>query len=341
MELTRSRIHKGIIFSVGVSILTIVSVIFYTQDELTPSIFSKIEPEFLVLAVLITMIFWNIKALKLKIMAKALGSSVSYRKVFAIFMASAFVSHVTPSSSGGLPFAIYFLHREGLSLGQSTALTVLENMLTLTFFMLLSPVILFLSGDFLNLAPAISNLFYITVFLLSIIIFVLVILIFNSYLASKFINWLTGLNWIKALFSEKKLKFFRGYMEEEVYLFREGMSVILAQKKDFVMILISTVIYWCFYLSLAPVLLLGLGINVSLPPVIMAQIILKFILPIIPTPGSSGGAELGFAYLFKFLIPNYFLGIFVALWRFFMFYFSLIIGGIYFISLVRGTRYIE
>jgi len=70
--------------------------------------------------------------------------------------------------------------------------------------------------------------------------------------------------------------------------------------------------------------------------VILAQLIFILFRPLIPTPGGSGGTELGFAYLFKFMIPNYFLGIFVALWQFFMFYVSLVIGGVLFIHLLKN-----
>ncbi|MFW6238874.1 MAG: flippase-like domain-containing protein, partial [Halanaerobiales bacterium] len=123
--------------------------------------------------------------------------------------------------------------------------------------------------------------------------------------------------------------------------FREGMGILLTSKKALLLVFLSTVAYWFFYLSLAPVLLDGLGVDIPLPPVILAQILFNFIQPLFPTPGGSGGAELGFAYLFKFMLPNHLLGIFVAIWRFFIFYTSLLAGGIFFVKLVRDTDFFQ
>lgn len=134
MELSRRTIKRGIILSVSVSIVALILVMVLTQNELTFKSFSRVNTVYLVIATLIMLTFWILKALKLKVLTHVLGGKVSTYKVFTIYLASAFVSHVTPSTSGGLPFQIYFLHREGLPLGKTTALTVLDGIITFLFF---------------------------------------------------------------------------------------------------------------------------------------------------------------------------------------------------------------
>lgn len=341
MDISRDRIKKGITFSVTISILSIILVILLTSDELTINMFNRVNSNYLIIAAILTFFFWVLKTLKLKVFTRALGGRVSFQRVFAIYLASAFVAHVTPSSSGGLPFVIYFLHKEGLPLGKTTALTVLDGILTFIFFMTTAPVLLLIWGNYLNLGRRISLLFYLALLLAVLFILFSIIAIFNAHLAKKFVNWVTGTGFIRNITSEKKLDRFRKFISDEVDYFNEGIHLLLGRRRDLFLVILYTALYWGVYLSVAPVLLLGLGVRIDIPPVILAQLIFNFIQPIIPTPGGSGGAELGFAYLFKFMVPGYLLGVFVAIWRFFMFYSSLIIGGIFFIQLVQGNNFID
>lgn len=341
MGISRETIKRGIIYSVSISIVALVIVMLSTQSELTLKAFGRINTDYLVMAAVIMIIFWILKSLKLQVLIRALGGRVLFHKVFGIYLASAFVAHVTPSSVGGLPFQIYFLHKEGIQLGKTTALTVLDGMLTFIVFMVSTPILLLIWGEYLNLGPKITGLFYLAILLVILFIVASLILIFNAHLAKVFINWVIGLRFVKRFFKEESLTKFKNFLEKEIDYFNDGIRLLAGSKRDMFLVIIYTVLYWVFYLSLAPVLLKGLGVEVAIPPVILAQLVFNFIQPIIPTPGGSGGAELGFAYLFKFMVPGYLLGIFVAIWRFFMFYSSLIIGGIYFIYLVQGTDYLD
>lgn len=341
MGLKRETIKRGIAFSVSISVLTLIAVMLWTQSDFSLRTFSRFKSDYLILASALTISFWILKSLKLQVLVNVLGSGVAFHRVFSIYLASAFVAHVTPSSFGGLPFQIYFLHREGLPLGKTTALTVLDGMLTFIFFMVATPFLLLIWGEHLNVGPKLAGLFYIAVILLVLFVCVSLILIFNAGLAKTFINWLTGLNWLKKAFSKDKLAGFRRFVKIEVDLFNDGIRIMAAEKRGLFLVILYTTFYWCAYLAMAPVLLLGLGLEVAIPPVILAQLVFNFIQPIIPTPGGSGGAELGFAYLFQFMVPPSLLGVFVAIWRFFMFYTSLVVGGLYFVHLVQGTDYLD
>ena len=341
MELTPARIKKGIFMSITISILAILFVILMGKDGFSLNIFKQVKPFYLIVATLVTLTFWLIKSLKLNILASTLGKKISLHRVFSIYLASAFVAHVTPSTSGGLPFLIYFMHREGLALGKTTAITIMDSMLSLIFFLVVSPVLLIIWGSHLQVGPGITRLFYLAVVILIGFIIFSLFLIFNTEFANTFINWLTSRKFLHKLISDDKLENFKVKIKREINRFNDGMKVLLNDRINLIFIILYTLLYWGFYLSLAPILIKGLGLNIAVPPVILAQLIFNFIQPMIPTPGGSGGAELGFAYFFKYLMPDYFLGIFVAIWRFFMFYTSLIVGGIYFLFLVRGTDFFK
>jgi hypothetical protein len=341
MGISRQQIKKGVILSVSVSITALILVMFLSQSKITIESFFQLDLNYFVLAGMLTLIFWLFRALKLQVLIRAMNGKIKLKNIFGIYLASAFVSHVTPSSFGGLPFQVYFLHKEGLPLGKATALSVLDSMLTIIFFMVTTPFLLFVWGEQLRLGSRFQSLFYLATILLTIFILVSLVLIFNAGRAKVFLNWLASRRWVKSLFKEETLERFINFIEREIDFFNEGIRILSGSWKDMFLAIVYTVLYWVFYLSLAPVLLAGLGVKITLPPVIIAQLVFNFIQPVIPTPGGSGGAELGFAYLFKFLVPGYLLAVFVAIWRFFTFYLSLIIGGIYFVKIVQGSDFVE
>ena len=340
MEFTPKKIRRGILLSVSVSILAIIALILFTQDDISLKVFTQIDMRYLLVAVYITFMFWFLKALKLRLLVVSMGGKVSLLRMFNIYLASAFVAHITPSSSGGLPFIIYFIHQEGLALGKSIAITVVDNIFNLFFYLVAGPLLLIAWGEYLKMSPLVSKLFYLALVLVIGFIVAVIVLIFNTHWAISMINWIGNFNFFKKFFSQEKLKKFNDYIEKEVKYFNEGMEILVKNKEDLFLIILYTILYWVFYLALPPVLLTGLGIDINIFPVVLALLVFNFIQPIIPTPGGSGGAELSMAYLFKFMVPGYILGVFVALWRFFIFYFSLIIGGILFIEIVKGTEFL-
>ncbi len=341
MGISSQQIKKGVILSVSVSVTALLIVMIFSESELNLGSFTKLNFNYFILAGILTVVFWLFRALKLQVLIRAMNGEIKLKNIFGIYLASAFVSHVTPSSFGGLPFQIYFLHKEGLPLGKTTALSVLDSMLTIIFFMISTPFLLVIWGGQLHLGPKIQSVFYLTIILLTIFILVSLVLIFNTGRAKVFLNWLVSRRLAKSLFKDKSLLKFISFLEREIDFFNEGIRILSGSWQNMSLAIIYTILYWVFYLSLAPVLLVGLGVKIAIPPIIIAQLVFNFIQPVIPTPGGSGGAELGFAYLFKFMVPGNLLGVFVVIWRFFMFYLSLIIGSIYFVLIVRGTDFVE
>ncbi|MFW6409535.1 MAG: lysylphosphatidylglycerol synthase transmembrane domain-containing protein [Halanaerobiales bacterium] len=341
MDLTAQKIKRGIFISLTGSMLAVAVIIFLSQDSFNLQIFRRVQPFYMLLAAGITISFWLIKSIKLSLLVESLGRDIPFYRIFSIYLASVFVAHVTPSTSGGLPFQIYFLHREGMALGETTALTVLESMLNALFFLLTTPFLLFLWGRYLQMGVTITRLFYISVVVVVGFIIFSLFLVFNTDFARHFFDWILRRKIINKLFSQEKLVKFKSFLIKEIGFFERGLNALLTEKENFFYVLFYTFLYWGFYFSLAPILIKGLGVNTPLIPVILSQLVFNFIQPVIPTPGASGGAELSFAYFFKFILPARYLGVFVALWRFFVYYASFVVGGLFFINLIRYSGFLQ
>ncbi|MDY6959540.1 MAG: flippase-like domain-containing protein, partial [Halobacteriota archaeon] len=100
-------------------------------------------------------------------------------------------------------------------------------------------------------------------------------------------------------------------------------------KMSLLIAMIFTSLFWLAEVSIASLILIGLGMAPMWSASFSAQIILAVFITIPITPGSSGVAELGITSLYGTLVTSSaMLGLFVLIWRFVTYYINFIIGGI-------------
>ncbi len=336
MQLSKKRIIRGLLLSVSISLLTIITLLFVTGEDFSIKIFAEISSIYLLISAIIIFFHWLLKAIRLRLLTDMLGGKIAFRRIFAIVLASRFVGHVTPSSAGALPVSIYFLNREGLPAGKSAALHILNNFLSFACLIIAGPILFLIWGSYLPFREEVVSFFYLFILIFIIFLLLFIYLTFNTKFYLQVFNWLLDKKILLKFFPAEKLTKFKKRLEEQIILFRKSLKILIENSLVLTLLIILSIAQWLMFFSLAPVLLTGMQLDFSIPAVILAQLIFILFRPLIPTPGGSGGTELGFAYLFKFMIPNYFLGIFVALWQFFMFYVSLVIGGVLFIHLLKN-----
>ena len=82
-------------------------------------------------------------------------NKLSWRKAFNIIMLWEFTSAITPSAIGGTSVAIFFINKEGVSLGRSTAVVMVTSFLDELFFIITFPIVLLIIGrnDIFALSP--------------------------------------------------------------------------------------------------------------------------------------------------------------------------------------------
>lgn len=71
---------------------------------------------------------------------------ISWRRSFDVIMLWEFASAITPSIVGGSGVAVYIVHKEGVSLGRSTAVVMVTAMLDELFYILTVPMVFLLVG---------------------------------------------------------------------------------------------------------------------------------------------------------------------------------------------------
>lgn len=73
-------------------------------------------------------------------------NDLNWRQAFRVIMLWEFTSAITPSTVGGTAVAVVFLHKEGMTVGRSTAVVLATSFLDELYFVIMLPLILLLVG---------------------------------------------------------------------------------------------------------------------------------------------------------------------------------------------------
>lgn len=330
----RKDIIRGLRIFLIITILAIVGVMVFTVDRGTYRALGQMVPLFLLVCLLLSLLHLYLDFLRLQVLTWALGKFISLKSSIEFTLGGLFLGAVTPFQSGGIPFQVYVLKREGFNIGEGTAIILFRAVLALGVVVVALPGIIYYYRVISTAQVLRSILNYLFFFYLFAIIFLLLILYRTEHVRRglhRFGDFLRRRRIIRSerprMIVDRILDEVENFKKSMVLFFRAGKWKTLL---SFVLTLISMGIYF----MIAPALLYGLGVQAPIIKAAVLQLVLTYLLAFIPTPGASGIAELGGFSLFALICPKELLGIYVLLWRFFTFYISVILGGLVLIRMV-------
>ncbi len=274
-------------------------------------------------------IVWVAKAFRMYIISSGMGSKISLWQYFQIYMATCFISHVTPFNSGGTPLQIYLITKQGVTLGKASAITVVDLGLNTMMFILLTLIAVLTNIGMLNNSDLFEGGFQ-----YHWVLWVLILGVAGYALRMVYRkNGNQMRHWVK-LRSFIERKGWLHHLRHEYVLFKEGWNLMVKENPaNMLWAILATIIYWLFYLLLAPIVIWALGERVSFLGIMGWQLFINFAQIFIPTPGGSGGSELMLSYFFKGIVGAELIGVFVLLWKIYTFFSTLFIGSVFFIKL--------
>ncbi len=125
------------------------AVIYYTY---TPGVLTHLAPKRmpgLVIALVVSFLRVWFTAAKFRVLSEGV---ISWFGAFRIVLTWDFTSAVTPSTIGGAPMATYAMTKEGLNLGESTAIILYSVLLDQIWFAIAIPILL-VTGIFYEVVP--------------------------------------------------------------------------------------------------------------------------------------------------------------------------------------------
>lgn len=266
------------------------------------------------------------------------NNNLSWRKSFNIIMLWEFTSAITPSAIGGTSVAIFFLNKEGIKVGRSTAVVMVTSFLDELYFILTFPIILLLIGrtDIFTFGETMENIpwFKNQFFMFALLGYILklaytLVLIYGLFFNPRGLKFL--LLWI---FKLPIIRRWRPQANESgTDLIQTSLEFKSWPLKNWLKAFGATALSWTsrywvvntLILSFFGISFLGWDQHII---IFGKQLVMWIMMLVSPTPGGSGFAEYVFNAFLTGLIP---LGTGVAMalfWRLISYYPYLIIGAI-------------
>ena len=331
---SRRSIRTGLAIIVIVSTAAILLLVFLTMNRKTWDTLGRLNPIFLVVALLLVVSKWLMLTYRSRLLVRASGSQLSYGKVAKSVLAGSFVGSVTPFRAAGIPMEIYFLHEYGLPGAQASAVVASGAALSILVFTLSLPVVFILSASKIHVNLGVRTLL-ITAGILAAFVFLFVAYSMkNPERVSKRVE-ASSPGWLK------RRKWYIRWVEAFFHSlgdFSESLRTIIGSRRSYLYGSVAlTLVAWLSEFFIAPIILWGLGYPGLFWDAALAQMVVTALLPFVPIPGAAGAAEAAFATVFVAFVPASLVGFVTLAWRFFDFYLVLLGLGIAFIMAVRDV----
>lgn len=278
-------------------------------------------------------IYWLMESKTLHIMIKSFDQSFPFFEVFKLVVSTQFFNGVTPFASGGQPFQILVLtSRSKMSASNVTSASV-HNFMIYQFTLVFMGTMAVICGQIFHLFPIKEGHTLFLAFAGFSLNLLIVIILLIIALSPK----LTGLL-LRAFFFvlrktpfKRKLDTITQKVNSLVLEFNKDMLLILNDKAKYFKVFLLNILKFLFLYSVTYFSCRAIGIKeISIIESIVASAYVMLIAAITPSPGASGGAEVGFMFFFGSVISGAEMVAIMLVWRFITYYIGLIIGMITF-----------
>lgn len=301
------------------------------------NILGSVKIQYVFIGILCMAIYISCEAINIGRSLKTLNEKSTFIQNLKYSLIGFFFSAITPAASGGQPMQIYYMHKDKISVSNST-LALLLNLTSMQIVTIgFALVSLCFNYQYLN---GVLIVFFIVGILLNLSALVLLLIaIISKRLSRGMVH-----------FAEKVLKFFRvknidakkEKLEKELEQYHESAVYIKQNKKIMIKILLTTLVQFFAYYSVTFWTYKALGMNeANILEITSMQSVLFATVSGIPSPGAVGVTEGAFTEIFRNIYPGAMMSSAILLNRGINFYFFVIFSGI--VTIVNHIRsgYIE
>ena len=296
------------------------------------NILGSVKIQYVFIGILCMAIYISCEAINIGRSLKILNEKSTFIQNLKYALIGFFFSAITPAASGGQPMQIYYMHKDKISVSNST-LALLLNLTSMQIITIgFALVSLCFNYQYLN---GVLIVFFIVGILLNLSALVLLLIaIISKRLSRGMVH-----------FAEKVLKFFRvknidakkEKLEKELEQYHESAVYIKQNKKIMIKILLTTLVQFFVYYSVTFWTYKALGMNeANILEITSMQSVLFATVSGIPSPGAVGVTEGAFKEIFRNIYPGAMMSSAILLNRGINFYFFVIFSGI--VTIVNHIR---
>ena len=249
---------------------------------------------------------------------------------FKLTLTTQFLNGVTPFATGGQPFQIYILKKDGIRIGDSTNI-IMQNFIVYQIALVLLGVLAITYNYFFHIfkdSGLLKDLVTVGFIINTLVTIGLFIIAFakklNKYVVRKAVILLNKLHIVKN--KETTMEKWSESLEN----FHEGAKLLMKDKKSFIYnIVLNFLSLVCLYL-VPLTIVYGMGDFTSFTGLesVVASAYVNLIGAFVPIPGGTGGLEYSYIAFYGNFITGSVLNASMIMWRFLTYYLGLIIGAI-------------
>ena len=320
-------------YKLNVVILVLVSLLimyFIMKDNFNEIVDNLMHTNVLFLLVAFILVILNVifQSFSMHLYLKEIDGNYKFKDTVVLMLSALFFNAITPFSSGGQPFQIYLLNKQGIKITESTN-ALLQNFLSYQTALTILGTLAIIANSFLLIIPSTSLLKQIVIIGFVVNVLVLGILIFlskakgaNTKLFNKIFNFIFSFKFIK---NRESLKEKANSKIEEFY---QSSEFFKHNKYIFLKATIYNIISLLVLYSVPLFIFYSVGEfdSVTLSDSIICASYTYFIGSFVPIPGGTGGLEYAFIEFFKVFTSGPIISTCMILWRFITYYLSMFLG---------------
>lgn len=291
--------------------------------------------EYILIAVLSMCFYFICEAVNIGRTLKALKEKSTFFQNLKYALIGFFFSSITPAASGGQPMQIYYMHKENISIANST-LALLMNLMCMQI-VTISVALFSISFNYTYMDNGLFLFFTIGILLNLSALALLLIAIFSNKLWRALVN--IGVKFLK-IFKVKNLEAKKERLEKETEKYRKSAEYIKRNKFIILKILLTAYFQFIVYYSVSYWVYRALGLSGhNMAEITSMQSVVFATVSGIPSPGAVGVSEGAFVSIFRNVFPTAMLSGAMLLNRGVNFYLFVIISGVVVVvNALRGKK---
>lgn len=292
-------------------------------DEIFKAV-TEVNLWYILIGIICMLIYLSLEAINMGRTLKALKEKSSFFRNLKYAFIGFFFSAITPAASGGQPMQIYFMHKDKITVANST----LALLINLCSFQLISiPLaIICLCFDHTYLNRSLTWLFIIGIALNSCALALLLIGIFSKKMSEGLVHFAVK---IMRFFRIKNIDEKEEKISKELLQYHGNAKYFREHRKLMIKTLLTTLIQTLIYYSIPYWVYLSFGFNeLNIIEIIALQAILYATVSGIPLPGAVGVSEGGFLGIFEVVFTKEKVNSAMLINRGISFYLFVLISGI-------------
>lgn len=307
-------------------------VLFFSLKDNYESIIHEIinlKVSWFFLSIGLVLISLLLKAYSLHTVIKEIKPEYTVKKAIHLTFITQFFNAITPFSTGGQPFQIYTLKKDGITVTNGTNI-IMQNFIVYQIALVFLGILTVLYNSYFHIlkeAVILKKLVVIGFLVNTVVVLFLFLIAFgkrlNTFIITKGINILEKIKLVKD--KERTQKNWNTYISN----FHQGAKTLFLDKKLFIKTFTQNFAsLLCLYL-VPYTILCGMKVyNISMVQSVVASSYTMLIGAFVPIPGGTGGLEYGYLKFFSSFITGPILNASMLLWRSLTYYLGLLIGAI-------------